>query len=407
MKESGDRVSNRPEDREPTVPKSKDGATDADDATIAGGTFVELPRTSLEDTQHGGERAHFEPDELRRVLDSYPLGEVTRIRELEAGSRQAPKVRISSTEGEYLLKRRVARPELVERVVFNHGLQLHLEAEGVPVARLVGTSRENRSMLLEDDRVYELFEWIEGRRIVRAAPEVLNAGRILGRLHRSSMGFEPERPSGVSGFHAAKSLQVAFDRVESAIRSVDSSVDEKNLAELVHELREMVQVARDEVDAMGWSDLPSQPIHGDWHPGNVLFTPNPPTARRPGVVRAVIDFDSSRCEPRVVDVANGLLHFAMRSDRDRSPAEWPTSLSPDRMRALIAGWTEVVGGAEPAESKLLPSLMIEGLIAESVVPIAKFGTFARVPGAPFLSMVREKARWIRKHASQIARLISD
>ena len=50
---------------------------------------------------------------------------------------------------------------------------------------------------------------------------------------------------------------------------------------------------------------------------------------------------------------------------------------------------------------------IEGLIAESVVPIARHGTFAGVPGASFLSMVREKVRWIRKHASRIAGLIAD
>ena len=180
-------MSNRPEDQDP-------GASGAEDASIAGGTFVDLPQASLDETGEHGGRARFEPPELRRVLECYPLGEVTRIRELEAGSRKAPKVRVSSTEGEYLLKRRVARPELVERVVFNHGLQLHLENEGVPVARLVGTRRENRSMLIEDDRVYELFEWIEGRRLVRAAPEVRNAGRILGRLHRASVGFEPDRP---------------------------------------------------------------------------------------------------------------------------------------------------------------------------------------------------------------------
>ena len=111
MRPSGDRVSNRPEDREPTAPTPNDGSDDVADASVAGGTFVELPHTSLEDTRHGGDRARFEPAELRRVLDSYPLGEVTRIRELEAGSRQAPKVRITSSEGEFLLKRRVARPE--------------------------------------------------------------------------------------------------------------------------------------------------------------------------------------------------------------------------------------------------------------------------------------------------------
>ncbi|MCP4835841.1 MAG: phosphotransferase [Phycisphaera sp.] len=391
-------MSNRPEDQDP-------GASGAEDASIAGGTFVDLPQASLDETGEHGGRARFEPPELRRVLDCYPLGEVTRIRELEAGSRKAPKVRVSSTEGEYLLKRRVARPELVERVVFNHGLQLHLENEGVPVARLVGTRRENRSMLIEDDRVYELFEWIEGRRLVRAAPEVRNAGRILGRLHRASVGFEPDRPSGVSGFHAAASLKVGFKRLEPAILSVESAADPAFLSSLVGDLRDLVAVAGDAVEEAGWSGLSRQPIHGDWHPGNLLFTPDQPTARKPGVVRAIIDFDSSRSEPRIVDVANGLLHFAMRSDRERSPSEWPTSLSPDRMQAMLEGWSEVVGGPVEREADLLPALMIEGLIAESVIPIAKSGTFAGVPGGSFLSMVREKARWIHKHAAQISGLL--
>ncbi len=397
-------MSNRPEDQGPSHPQPIGSTPDPGDGTLAGGSFVDFPHASGEEADPGDRRARYEPSELRNVLDSYPLGEVTGIQELEAGSRQAPKVRVSSTEGEFLLKRRVARADLVERVVFNHGLQLHLESEGVPVAKLVGTRRENRSMLLEDGRVYELFEWIEGRRLVRSAPEVRNAGRILGRLHRSASKFRPERPSGVTGFHGARSLARAFDRLEPAIRSVAPSTDAGELRNTIDDLRAMVSTARDEVECRGWRDLPDQPIHGDWHPGNVLFTPAPPTVGRPGVVRAVVDFDSSRAEPRIVDLSNGLLHFAMRSARDRSPADWPSSLSPDRMKAMVEGWIEIVGGPIGCESEILPALMIEGLIAESVMPIAKSGTFARVPGAPFLLMVREKARWIRRHEVEISGL---
>ena len=106
------------------------------------------------ESKEGGQRATFDSDEIRRVLAAYELGDITGIQIFEAGSRQAPKLRVSSTRGEYLLKRRVARPELVRRAVFNHGFQLHLEEAGLPVARLVGTARENRSMLLEDCLLY-------------------------------------------------------------------------------------------------------------------------------------------------------------------------------------------------------------------------------------------------------------
>ena len=367
--------------------------------------MIGLPGVSESNTDGG--RARFEGAEIRRVLDAYPLGEVTGIQEFPAGSRQAPKVRVSSTEGEYLLKRRVARSELVERAIFNHGFQLHLEGCGVPVARLVGTRRENRSMLLEDDRVYELFEWIDGRRLVKAAPEVRNAGRILGRLHEAGSSFHPPKTSDLAGFHAATSVSLAFDRLGSAILAADVSLDAQAVSDRVGDLRCRLEQAREQVEAAGWGDLPRQPIHGDWHPGNLLFTPSSPTLRQPGVVRAIVDFDASRIEPRIVDLANGLLHFAMRSQRDRSPAEWPPSLSPDRIRAMIEGWREASGTTLSLESEVLPPLMIEALIAESIVPIARSGTFAGVPGFAFLGMVLEKVRWIERHGSEIGALLRD
>ena len=389
----------------PSDHRDPDDGEDPVDRTIAGGTVVGLPQVDGEEAAPGEARARFEPAELRTVLAHYRLGELSGITELEAGSRRAPKVRISGSEGEFLLKRRAARPELVERVVFNHGLQLHLEADGVPVARLVGTLRENRSMLILEEQVYELFEWVDGRRIVRAAPEVRNAGRILGRLHRSGERFEPAGESGVLGFHAARTVKHAFERVEPAIVRADPAVDRPALAAVIDRLHGALERARDEVEAGGWDSLPDQPIHGDWHPGNVLFTPGAGTERKPGIVRAVIDFDSSRREPRLVDLANGLLHFAMRSDRDRSPADWPISLSPSRMEAMVSGWREIVGPPLPGEGPMLPSLMIEALVAESVVPIARHGRFAAVPGHAFLEMVSRKAGWIAEHARAISSLL--
>jgi hypothetical protein len=45
--------------------------------------------------------------------------------------------------------------------------------------------------------------------------------------------------------------------------------------------------------------------------------------------------------------------------------------------------------------------MIEALIAESVIPIAATGTFARMSGGDFLSMVQRKVRWIRQQSKKL------
>ncbi len=382
----------------------EDPAIESGSETFHDGTAVGLPSPSGSDAE-AGERATFEAAELRTVLDAFPITLVREIREYPAGSRQAPKVRVVASEGEFLLKRRTARQELVARAIFNHRVLLHLEAAGVPVARLVGTVRGNRSMLLMGDRVYELFEWIDGRRMVKAAPEVRNAGRVLGAIHRESALMSVDDAPSLPGFHAAESVESAFARAERAIVGADPDVDRTMLRETLASLRRRRDEARAAVDAAGWSIAPTQPIHGDWHPGNVLFTPERPTQRRPGVVRAVIDFDSSRVEPRLVDVANGLLHFAMRSEAGRSPAEWPPSLSSDRIRAFLSGWLESVGPLQPHEPAMLPALMIEGLVAESLVPIARTGTFAGVPGGPFLQMVERKAGWITRNAATLTILL--
>ncbi len=367
--------------------------------TLADGTAVGLPGSH-------GQRTRFEPGELRRVIDAFPLGGIREIREFPAGSRQAPKVRIVADEGEFLLKRRTIRPDLVERATFNHRFQLHLERRGVPVATLVGTREGNGSILLEHGQVYEMFHWVDGRRMVKVESEALNAGRILGRLHLEARDLEWAEPPPMPGFHAAAQVQTAFDRVVDSVIEADPDVDRTELRRVVDRLAAIRRRSTEQVETGGWSSLPPQPIHGDWHPGNVLFTPEKPTRTTPGTVRAIVDFDASRIEPRLVDLANGLLHFAMRSDRNSSPADWPASLSPRRMMAFTRGWRSVVGEVTEAEAVILPSLMLECLVAESVVPVAKTGRFAIVPGLPFLGMVARKAAWIEAAEVPIRELLA-
>ena len=60
--------------------------------------------------------------------------------------------------------------------------------------------------------------------------------------------------------------------------------------------------------------------------------------------------------------------------------------------------------SEP-ELKVVPWLIIEALIAESVVPIATTGSFARIPGSPFLSMIERKVRWLAPRAAKLLEFI--
>ncbi len=368
------------------------------DETIDAGTAIDLPAT--DGSEHGG-RSRFAPEELRRVIAAFPLTGVERIQEFPAGSWRAPKVHLSSSEGTFLLKRRQAGEKTIARTTFSHLLQFHLFDHGVPVARIIGTRGRNASMLVDGDQVYELFEWVSGRRIIKVPIEVREAGRILGRLHRRAGEFTEPMPVDVTGVFAPVLPEKMFEQAMVAVRRREDDVDEGELLADLKAVRSHLLESHDRILASGWHRLPEQPIHGDWHPGNLIFSKMEPSREGGSVVRAIIDFDAVRLEPRIVDLANGLLHFAMRSDRTKSAADWPISLSPGRMKALLVGWREVVGGIRPEEGTCLPWLMIEVLLKETIRPIARTGTFASVPGSSFLRAARAKADWIRRYADQI------
>jgi hypothetical protein len=59
-----------------------------------------------------------------------------------------------------------------------------------------------------------------------------------------------------------------------------------------------------------------------------------------------------------------------------------------------------------AELEVIPQLMIEALVAESVLPIAATGSFGRIEGYGFLQMIERKVRWIQQHAAELASQIS-
>ena len=351
------------------------------------------------------ERDRFDRGEVRAVLQQYPISEITTVREFRAGSRRSPKVRISACEGEFLLKRRAPRRNLQERVRFGHAVIRHLQELGHPVAELICVRGGNDSAVLRGDQVYELFAWVNGRRCNHSTEEVRQVGEVLGRMHATLASWTPSVQSPQGTYHSADVVHSALGRIQRSIQAVDPTAPARELAALVRTLRETYELAADAVEQAGWSVLSHQPIHGDWHPGNVMFV-EPTNQAGTGQVGAVVDFDSSRSEPRVVDLANGLLHFAMRSRKGQSPAEWPPELSSRRIAALIEGWLATAPSVTEAESRVVPWLMVEAAIAESVVPVAETGGFSRVPGYPFLQMVRAKTEWIMPRVRAITALFA-
>jgi len=119
---------------------------------------------------------------------------------------------------------------------------------------------------------------------------------------------------------------------------------------------------------------------------------------------AVIDYDAARLQQRVIDVANGALQFSMLAGSE-DPAQWPEYLDETRFKRFLRGYDEV-DPVSVAELQVIPWLMVEAMVAESVLPIAATGSFGKMEGYGFLQMIERKVRWVQANAEQLIQVVA-
>lgn len=339
----------------------------------------------------GGQRERFQADELAIVLSHYDIGVLESIVEFPRGSRRAPKLLITSAEGKFLLKRRARGKDDAYKVAFSHALQLFLAAKQFPLPHLIGTRLENNSMLQWHGSVYELFEYIPGQGYPQTLEATFDSGRVLGLYHKLLTDFHSEWEAATGSYHNQQSIDQGIRTIPQTLQMTDPG-----LGTLLSFLRDTYYFAAERAEATGLSQWPKQYVHADWHPGNMLFRDNH--------VVAVIDYDSARQLPRVIDVANGALQFSIIGGDD-DVTRWPDYLDESRLKRFIRGYDQVALLSE-AEVRAIPWLMAEALIAEAVLPIAITGTFGRMEGVSFLQMIQRKVYWLTHSADRLIELMS-
>ena len=332
----------------------------------------------------------FSAEELATCLSHYDLGDIHSIRPFTRGSRRAPKVVIESQRGRFLFKRRPRGRDEPEEVAITHGLQLYLASRDFPVPRLICTRKDNRSMLVHGGAIYELFENVEGHGYGGSPAAACHAGGVLGLCHKLTADYHPQPLPRVGGYHDDEGIRQAIGGTVAALPAECRPAPEI-LAGVVEDLQAKYTQCAADADEPGLRQWPRQIVHGDWHPGNMLFHDDR--------VAAVIDWDSIALQPRALELANGALQFSMVGGGD-DPGAWPGGLDLAQFRQFLRGY-DSANPIDRAELKAVPYLMCEAMIAEAVLPIAATGTFGRLEGFPFLRMIRRKVRWVLQHIERL------
>ncbi len=335
--------------------------------------------------------AHFSSEELAQVLSHYDIGVIQQVNPLTAGNKRAPKMVIISEQGKFLIKRRSKGKEDLYRVAFAHSVQARLAEKGFPVTTLIATSDENDTILQLDHHIYELFKFVSGERYDRSAEATIDTGRQLARFHEYLSDFASEWKPLRGSFHDSATVRSHL----KAIGVGKDDADKEGLYDTVDSLMSLYNKSSVQVNEFGFDLWDEQVVHGDWHPGNMLFSESK--------VNAVLDFDSVKLAVPVTDLANGMLQFSIVGDRP-NPARWPDYLDQAKLIQFLNGYRKVIELDSDRLESLL-DLMVETIIAEAVLPIAATGFFGNLSGAEFLGMICRKAEWIDKNRKSLREAI--
>lgn len=337
--------------------------------------------------------AYFTENEIKAVLDYYDIGDIKKISTINAGNKRSPKKIICTDKGSFFLKQRAKGKDDIYHAAFAHSVQDHLYKKNFPVAGLIPT-RDGDTVLNLGNQTYELFNFVSGSRYEGSRQASIDAGKQLAIFHKYLVDFHGDFKPLRRTFHDSESVRGHL-RIIAAKKNADRKSTMRTRT--VRQLMVHYDNASTTVNNLGFNDWTEQIIHGDWHPGNMLFVDKK--------IVAVLDFDSVKLAPITTDIANGLLQFSILAGSP-DPAKWPDYLDQEKLSNFMSGYRQITNLNDKMLTSL-PDQMIETMIAETVLPIAATGFFGHISGGDFLEMILRKCNWINKNKNSVLKLLTE
>ena len=263
------------------------------------------------------------------VAVDYDLGEVVGVEQIFGGYVNLSfAVRTRDADGEHRYFVRKYNKAIDEREIrFEHALVNHINAKGFHLAARVYPNKGGETFVTRHETangerltrffaVYEMLEgldkytWVKNRCTDR---EFESGGRVLAQFHYLAHDFDPrglgrEQPPIMQ---LLRELRPAFANYAEQARAGDSVVDAYYL-EWLPAIDEALRKGADQEPEL--RGMPYIPVHCDYHPGNLKWVDEETAASGPAETSGsscsgLFDFDWSKLDYRIFDVAEGVVYF--------------------------------------------------------------------------------------------------
>jgi homoserine kinase type II len=301
---------------------------------------------------------------VRILKEHYDLGDLSNAEELHGGYVNRS-FAITAKKNDHSVKYLIRRyePAVAEKEIkFEHALIRYLKANGFGLVADVISAKTGNTYVKQEPIAagathpdfWAVFEFLEGEDRytwvdTRVAPEVMiSAAEVLADLHQAGQNFRT--PEG------AERNQPKINDFLPTFRQVCAAYSQKagktrfDQCFLQHRDHILSTVDRVLIPAQDVSRMPQIPVHCDYHQGNLKY--------QGSRVIGVFDFDWSKIDLRLFDVALALVYFCACWD---GPAAG--SLMLDKLELFLRAYNDRCasktspGSLSGLEKAYLPSML--------------------------------------------------
>ena len=292
-------------------------------------------------------------------------------------------------------------------ICFEHALISHAIKNGFTIAAGIVASAGGETFVQPtiSRSIFAIFEYLDGEdRYTWDNPDLTDAefksaGRVLASFHNAVHDFNPdglqrnEPPILVLWPRLAKKF-AGFARPKKAGKWQDYYAS--HLPSLLD------RIARNPLDPIEAEGLPLIPIHCDYHPGNLKWTDEQ--------VVGIFDFDWSKMDLRLFDVAMAAIYFCSRWDQDRDG-----EFRCDKCELFFGAYQQKLCKSaglkplSPAEQKLLPKMLDIANIYLIHWEVSTFLHTAGVNDTEYLVYLKHSIRvmhWLGAHRAEVIKTIA-
>ncbi len=249
-------------------------------------------------------------NQISRIIEEhYDIGTVSDVYEIFGGfTNRVFGVRTREKNDTYFV-RRYRKGVILEEIQFEHGLINHAIGKGLTICAGVVPARNGETMVrpADSNRVFAVYEYLRGEdkytwdNTDLTDSEFRSAAGVLAEFHNAVRDYEP------GGFHRKEQPITAFLPVITGnlIRLGQKNDKDGFQSYYRSNLKAILRVIERNPIAPGEiKGLPVIPTHYDYHPGNLKWDDD--------VVAGLFDFDWSKMDLRLFDLAMALVYFCSR-----------------------------------------------------------------------------------------------